>query len=84
MMEDPAYRQAWADSDLPMLIAFELCDARRRAGLTRAELAQLISVAEDEIAKWEKGSGTIPSLHALRDYAEATGSQLRITLTSGS
>ena len=82
MMDDPAYRQAWADSDLPMQIAFELCDARKRAGISRAELARRIGADEAEIAKWEKGDGTLPDLRALRRYADATGSRLRITLAT--
>lgn len=79
MDEDPEYRAAWEASELPMMIAFALCDARRRAKLTRAEVAGQIGVSEAMVGRWERGV-RVPSLASLRRYADATGSRLRIDL----
>lgn len=79
MDEDPDYRAAWEASELPMMIAFALCDARRRANLTRAEAASQIGVSEAMVGRWERGV-SVPSLASLRRYAEVTGSRLRIDL----
>ncbi|WP_173009324.1 helix-turn-helix transcriptional regulator [Methylobacterium sp. P1-11] len=83
MDEDPAYRAAWEASELPMMIAFALCDARRRANLTRAEVASQIGVSEAVVGRWERGV-RVPSLASLRRYADVTGSRLRIDLVDKS
>ncbi|MEH3063690.1 MAG: helix-turn-helix transcriptional regulator [Methylobacterium radiotolerans] len=79
MDEDPDYRAAWEASELPMMIAFALCDARRRASLTRAEVASQIGVSEAMVGRWERGA-SVPSLASLRRYAEVTGSRVQIDL----
>lgn len=79
MDESPDYRAAWEASELPMMIAFALCDARRRANLTRAEVASRIGVSEAMVGRWERGV-SVPSLASLRRYADVTGSRLRIDL----
>ncbi|ONF46474.1 helix-turn-helix domain-containing protein [Methylobacterium radiotolerans] len=79
MAESPDYRAAWEASELPMMIAFALCNARRRANLTRAEVASQIGVSEAVVGRWERGV-RVPSLASLRRYADVTGSRLRIEL----
>lgn len=81
MDESPEYRAAWEASELPMMIAFALCDARRRANLTRAKVASEIGVSEAVVGRWERGV-RVPSLASLRRYAEATGSRLQIDLVT--
>ncbi|KOX59802.1 hypothetical protein ADL19_03950 [Streptomyces purpurogeneiscleroticus] len=79
MDESLEYRAAWEASELPMMIAFALCDARRRANLTRAEVASQVGVSEAMVGRWERGV-RVPSLASLRRYADVTGSRLRIDL----
>lgn len=56
-----------------------LIEARTRAGLTQAELAERMGTTQSAIARIEGGSIN-PSVGALRRYAEATGSRLKVTL----
>ncbi|WP_409564804.1 helix-turn-helix domain-containing protein [Methylobacterium sp. J-026] len=63
------------------MIAFALCDARRRANLRRAEVTSQIGVSETMVGRWERGV-SVPSLVSLRRYAEVTGSRLQIDLVT--
>ena len=54
---------------LPELVATEIRDRRKRAGMTQAQLASKVGVGHETISKWECGK-TMPSnrnLAALED-----------------
>jgi len=55
-------------------------EARLRAGLTQAELADRAGTTQSSIARWE-GGGTKPSLETLSNLLEACGLELRVTLS---
>lgn len=55
----------------------ELCDrlrrARRRAGMSQAQLASRIGVHRSAVAQWESTHGTVPSVRHLLEVAGVTG-----------
>ena len=53
--------------------------ARRRAGLTQAELAAKARTTQSAVARWESG-GSTPSLETLQRIVEACGLELRYGL----
>ena len=61
----------------------ELLRARRRAGLTQAEVAKRMGTMTPAIARLEGGGGSkghSPSVATLRKYAKAVGCSLEIKL----
>jgi ribosome-binding protein aMBF1 (putative translation factor) len=62
-------------------ISAELIKARRRAGLSQAELAARMSTSQSTIARLESGQ-TLPSTKTLLRFAEATGSKVRVRLSA--
>ena len=60
-------------------IAAELLKARRRAGLSQAELATKMGTSQSAIARLESGQ-TLPSTKTLLRYAKATGSKFHVRL----
>ena len=61
----------------------ELLRARRRAGLTQAEVAARMGTKTPAVARLEAGGGSqrhSPSVTTLRKYASAVGCQLEIRL----
>lgn len=56
-----------------------LREARRRAGLSQAALAQRAGKATSVIGRWERGE-VLPSLETLRDLIRACGLELHFTL----
>ena len=63
-------------------ISVELIKARRRAGLTQAELAERLGTIPSAVARLESGQ-RMPSIRMLLRIAKATGSkvQLRFVLS---
>jgi len=58
-------------------------EARRRAGLTQAQVAEKMGTKTPAIARLEAGGGAkrhSPSLATLRKYAEAVGCWLEVRL----
>ena len=61
----------------------ELLRARKRAGLTQAQLAERMGTRTPAVARLEGGGGKnrhSPSLATLRKYAKAVGCRLEIKL----
>jgi transcriptional regulator with XRE-family HTH domain len=64
----------------------ELLGARKRAGLTQAEVAQKMGTKTPAAARLEAGGGSkrhSPSIATLRKYAAAVGCRLEIRLRPG-
>ena len=81
MENDPEYRQAWDALEDQFSIVEALIQARIRARMTQAEVAQAMGVSQPAIARIESGKSI--SLKTLRRYAKATGSKLKIELAAG-
>jgi ribosome-binding protein aMBF1 (putative translation factor) len=62
-------------------IATELILARRRAGLSQAELAARMGTSQSAIARLESGQ-TLPSTKTLLRFAEATKSKIQVRLSA--
>ena len=77
--KDPAFRDAYDALAEEFTLAAELIEARARAGLTQAELAERMGTSQSAVARLESGKA-LPSVATLEKLAAATGSRLRIAL----
>ena len=55
--------------------------ARRRAGLTQAELAGRVGTTQSAVARWERGASR-PTVERLQALVEACGLELQLGLAS--
>ena len=81
--KDPAFRKAYNALEEEFALFDELLEARSRAGLTQAEVAERMDTKTPAIARLEAGGGRkkhSPSLATLRKYAAAVGCQLEVKL----
>jgi len=78
-MREPDYTAAYRSLDDEFQLARTLIEARKRAGLTQSELARHMNTSQSYIARIESGK-VRPSTDALRRFAHATGSRLKISL----
>ena len=63
----------------------ELLGARKAAGMTQADVAERMGIAQASVARLEASAGSrkhAPSVATLRRYADAVGCDLHITLTT--
>lgn len=65
-----------------MLSADLIYMARRRAGLTQAELARRLGLTQSQLSRWERGK-VEPSLETLRRIVRACGLDLTLGLANG-
>ena len=76
--KDPDYRKAYDDLELEFALARTLIEARKRAELTQAELAERMETTQSVVARLESGRVN-PSTRTLERIADATGTRLRIS-----
>ena len=76
--EDPEYGKAYDRLGPEFEISRSLIEARTRAKLTQAELAQRMNTTQSVVARLESGR-TRPSTRTLEKIAQATRTRLRIT-----
>lgn len=82
-MKRPGYAEAYAALADEYAALAELLRARQAAGMTQADVAARMGVAQSSVARLESTAGSrkhAPSLATLRRYADAVGCELRITL----
>lgn len=75
--KDPEFRAVYNALEEEFALASALIEARGRAGLTQAEVAQRIGTTQAAIARLESGR-VKPSTRTLERFAQATGTRLRI------
>src|SRR5947209_17033651 len=83
MLKEPAVRQEYDAQEEEFALLDELLKARRRAGLTQAQVAARMGTKTPAVARLEAGGGSrrhSPSVATLRKYAEAVGCRLEIRL----
>jgi transcriptional regulator with XRE-family HTH domain len=78
-MKEPGFKEGYDALDDEFALASQLIEARARAGLTQAEVAEKMGTSQSTIARLESGTAT-PSLSTLKRFAQATGARVRITL----
>ena len=76
--EDPAYRAAYDDLEEEYSLINLMIEARTRAHLSQAQLAERMNTTQTVIARLESGN-TMPSTRTLKKLAKATGHKLKIT-----
>jgi hypothetical protein len=64
-----------------MISADLLKEARRRAGITQAELGRRVKRSQSQIARWERGD-VKPSLETLRELIRACGLELTLGMAN--
>lgn len=79
LLSDPDVRREYERLGPEFELIQSLIEARSRAGLTQAELAERMKTTQSVVARLEGGRST-PTWNTLRRYAEATGSRLRVSL----
>ncbi|HKJ70574.1 MAG TPA: helix-turn-helix transcriptional regulator [Gammaproteobacteria bacterium] len=78
-LQDPEVAANYAEQAPEYALARELIAARKRAGMTQAEVADRMHTNQPTVARLESGRQT-PTWKTLRRYAEATGSQTEVRL----
>lgn len=81
MGRDEKLRQMIADATINAKVAEMLYDARQKAGLTQAELAERVGTKQPVIARLEDAEYNGHSLTMLQRIAAALGQRLDIRLT---
>jgi transcriptional regulator with XRE-family HTH domain len=81
--QDPAFVREYDSLAQEFALFDELLRARQEAGLTQAEVAELMATQPSVVARLEAGGGRLkhsPSLATLQKYAEAVGCRLEIKM----
>ena len=78
-MKEPGFRAGYDALAEEFSLASTLIQARARARLSQAQLAQRMGTSQSTIARLESGTAR-PSLSTLRRFADATGMQVHVSL----
>jgi transcriptional regulator with XRE-family HTH domain len=78
-MKEPGFKEGYAALEAEFALASMLIDARMKAKLSQAEVAQRMGTSQSTIARLESGSAK-PSLSTLERFAKATGTRVRVLL----
>ena len=81
LMDSPEFTAAYAAADSEYAVIEALVVARTNASLSQAELAERLGPTQSAVARLESGRVS-PSLSTLRRYADATGTQLKVSLVA--
>lgn len=76
-LKDPELRAEYEALEPEFALASALIEARGRAGMTQAQVAQAMGTTQAVIARLE-GGRVKPSTRTLERFAKATGTRLRI------
>jgi transcriptional regulator with XRE-family HTH domain len=82
-MKEPGFKEGHDALEEEFSLASQFIQARVRAGLTQAEVADRMGTSQSTVARLESGSAK-PSLSTLKRFAQATGARVRITLETQS
>lgn len=76
--KDETYRAEYDALEEEFTVMAAIAKARRRAGLSQAELARRMNTTQSTVARLESGRGQ-PSTRTLVRFAKATGHKLKIS-----
>jgi ribosome-binding protein aMBF1 (putative translation factor) len=76
-LKDPAFRAEYEALEGELALASALIEARGRAGMTQAQVAEAMGTTQAVIARLE-GGRVKPSTRTLERFAKATGTRLCI------
>ena len=78
MMNEPEFRQAWDALEDEYRIAAILIEARKKAGMTQAEVAKKMGVKQPVVSRMESGRNI--SIKSIQKYANATRQQILLAI----
>jgi DNA-binding XRE family transcriptional regulator len=81
--KDPEFKAAYNELETEYALFRELLLARRRAGLTQAQVAKKMGTKPPAITRLEtalSGNGHSPTIATLKKYAHAVGCKLEVHL----
>lgn len=78
-MKEPGFKAGYDALEKEFALASMLIDARIKARLSQAELAERMGTSQSTIARLESGAAK-PSLSTLERFAKATGMRVRVSL----
>ena len=81
MMENPEVRAEYERIGPAMEIAFALADARRKKGLTQADVVERMGTSQAAVARLESGRMN-PSWAVIQRFAAAVGARAQMALIS--
>ncbi|CAN5533850.1 helix-turn-helix transcriptional regulator [soil metagenome] len=76
--KDPGYLEEYNALEEEFTVMAAIAKARRRSGLSQAELARRMNTTQSTVARLESGRGQ-PSTRTLVRFAKATGHRLKIS-----
>ncbi len=79
--KDPAYVSAYDSLEEEFALAAALIEARSKADMTQAEVAEAMGTTQAVVARLESGRN-MPSTRTLQRFASATNTRLRISFES--
>ena len=74
------FRQSYEALEVEYALAREMLAARARAGLTQEAVAASMGTTKSAVSRLEAANRHVPSVAALKKYAEAVGCRLKIEL----
>jgi ribosome-binding protein aMBF1 (putative translation factor) len=77
-MQDPEFVKEYEALEEEFSLASAMIAARAHADMTQQDVAAKMETSQSYIAKLE-GGAVSPTMKALKRYAEATGSRIKIT-----
>ena len=80
-MANPEFKKAYDALEQEFSIAQALIDARSKAGMTQAEVAQKLGVSQPVVARMESGRNI--SIKSIARYASAVGQPIRLEIQPG-
>lgn len=82
MRDDPEYRREYEALEEEFSLIGAMLDARSKAGLTQAQVAERMGVKQPVVAKIEGGKSNV-SFDTLKRYAHATGCKVKVEFVTG-
>ena len=78
-MKEPGFKAGYDALESEFALASMLIEARTKAHLSQAEVAERMGTSQSTIARLESGAAK-PTLSTLEKFAEATGTRVRVSL----
>ena len=80
-LKDPEFAAAYDEAGKEVAFAIALAKAREARGLTQAELAEIVSCKQPQLARYERGQ--LPNSATLRRLAAALNARITIEPDGG-
>lgn len=77
-LADPEVKREYDELEDEFRLIRAMLDARAKAGLTQADVAERMGVSQPAVSKIE--SGKVTSLKTLENYAKAVGGKIRVEI----